>query len=208
MATFRLRVSGTWNGGERWTFGLHGNATQSTATVADALQVAATEMWSGTGTPAGAMNTLYSDDVVMTTLTAAELDFGTGRQLTRADRDVSLPGVATADSLPPQCAVVVSLRTELAQAGGRGRYYLPAPALSASAGGRIAAAAQATFVAATTRFIASLRGAQITPVLYRRPTPERPAQALLLVGGNIGDVFDTQRGRRQQLTESRTPFPI
>lgn len=208
MALFRLRVSGSWNGGETWTFGLHASAASSTATVADALQVAATQMWSGSGTPAGALNTLYSEDVVLTTLTASELDFANGRQLTRADRDVNLPGVATADSLPPQNAVVISLRTELAQAGGRGRYYLPSPALTASAGGRIAPAAQALIVAATTRFFASLRSATINPVVYRRPRPNFPSQQLAIVSANVGDVFDTQRSRRMQLTETRLPIPV
>lgn len=208
MATFRLRVSGTWNGGETWTFGLHGSSAASVATVADALQQAASEMWSGSGTPTGALNTLYSDDVIMTTMTAAELDFATGRQLTRADRNVSAPGVATADSLPPQCAVVISLRTELAQAGGRGRWYFPSPALTASAGGRIAPAAQAIYRDASTRFIASLKGSAITPVVYRRPRPTFPAQQLTVTSSNVGNVFDTQRSRRQQLTESRMNIPV
>jgi len=204
MALYQLRASGTWNGAETWNFGLHGSSSASVAAVADSWAAALTEAWSGTGTPAGALQTYYPEEVVLGTATAAALSATTGQQLARADVDVNLPGTSVAEMLPPQCAVVVSLRTPVANRTGRGRFYLPAPAVNAVAAGLIAPAAQQDFVDAMTRLFASLDAAAFTPQLFSRST----FILTTIDAFNIGNVFDTQRRRRNQLQEVRIPGTV
>lgn len=204
MALYMLRAAGTWNGGEVWNFTLHALATIGTEQAATAWADALTEAWSGAGTPAGALATLYSPDVVLQTATAGQIAQPGGGQVARADVTIGLPGTAVADSLPPQCAVVISLRTGLANRAGRGRFYLPATAVDASAGGRLSTAAQTTIANAMTRMFAALDPTGITPVIYGRLT----GSTNTITSANVGDVYDTQRRRRNQLTETRMAIAV
>lgn len=199
MALYHLRASGVWEESETFTFGLHVTSSASTAAVADSWAAALTEAWSGAGTPAGALNAAYSAGVVINQATAALLTQTSGQQTARADRAVNLVGTSAEDSLPPQVAVVVSLRTEVANRSGRGRFYLPAPAVNAVSAGRFTTALQQNFVNAWTRAFAALDSAGATPVLFSRTTFANTT----ITSFNIGDVFDTQRSRRNQLVESR-----
>lgn len=199
MALYQLKASGTWNGAEVFNFGIHATSSASTAAVADDWAAALTEAWSGAGTPAGALETYYGAEVILQTATAGALSITTGQQLARADVDLSLPGVSASDNLPPQCAVVVSLRTEVANRSGRGRFYLPAPAFNACVAGLIGSAAQQDFVDAITRLFAGLDASAITPVLFSRSTFIQTT----ITDFNIGNVFDTQRRRRNGLQEVR-----
>lgn len=199
MALYLLRASGTWNGSETFNFGMHCTSAASTAAVAGSWAGALTEAWSGAGTPAGTLETYYGAEVVLSLATAAALSPTTGQQMARADVDVSLPGVSASDNLPPQCAVVVSLRTDVANRSGRGRFYLPAPAFNAAVGGLIGPAVQQDFVDAITRLFAELDSAAITPILFSRSTFIQTT----ITSFNIGNVFDTQRRRRNGLAEVR-----
>lgn len=199
MALYHLRASGVWEESETFNFGLHATSSAATAAVANSWALALTEAWSGAGTPAGALNAAYSAGVVIDQATASLLTQTSGQQTARADVAVNLVGTSAEDSLPPQVAVVVSLRTELANRAGRGRFYLPAPAANAVTAGRFTTAVQQNFVNAMTRMFASLDGAGITPVLFSRTTFANTT----ITSFNIGDVFDTQRRRRNQLVESR-----
>lgn len=204
MALFLLRASGTWNGGETWNFTLHATAAVSAAAAAGSLAGALEEMWSGVGTPAGALGTLYSPDVVLGTATAGEINEQSGQQIARADVAVNAAGTATGSSLPPQCAVVISLRTAIANRTGRGRFYLPATSVDALDAGRISAAAQTTIANAMTRLFAELDAAAITPVIYSRTRHVTTT----ITDANVGDVYDTQRRRRNQLNEQRVTIPV
>lgn len=199
MALYHLRASGVWEESETFTFGLHVTSSASTAAVADSWAAALTEAWSGPGTPAGTMAPAYSAGVVINQATAALLTQTSGQQTARADRVVNLVGTSAEDSLPPQIAVVVSLRTEVANRTGRGRFYLPAPAVNAVTAGRLTTAIQTNFVNAMTRLFTSLDSAGATPVLFSRTTFANTT----ITSFNIGDVFDTQRSRRNQLVETR-----
>lgn len=199
MALYHLKASGQWFGSEVFNFGIHATSSAATAAVATTWAQALTEAWSGSGTPTGALNAAYATDTVIDLATASLLTQTSGQQTARADVAVNLPGTSAEDSLPPQCAVVVSLRTELANRAGRGRFYLPAPAVNAVTAGRFTAAIQQNFVNAMTRMFAALDGGGITPVLFSRTT----FQNTTITSFNIGDVFDTQRRRRNQLVEQR-----
>lgn len=199
MALYLLRASGVWEESEVFNFGLHVTSSAATAAVADSWSLALTEAWSGSGTPTGALNAAYSTGVRIDTATAALLTQTSGQQTARADVAVNLVGTSAEDSLPPQIAVVVSLRTELANRAGRGRFYLPAPATNACTAGRLTTAIQTNIVNAMTRMFSALDAAGATPVLFSRTTFANTT----ITSFNVGDVFDTQRRRRNQLVETR-----
>ena len=199
MALYLLRASGRWGTAETFNFGIHATSSAATAAVAGTWAQALTEAWSGAGTPAGALNAAYATTTEIEQATAALLTQTSGQQTARADVDVSLPGTSAEDSLPPQCAVVVSLRTEVANRTGRGRFYLPAPAVNACTAGLINPAIQQNIVNAWTRAFAALDSGGITPVLFSRTTFVNTT----ITSFNVGNVFDTQRRRRNQLVENR-----
>jgi len=199
MALYHLRASGVWEESEVFNFGLHVTSSAATAAVAQSWSLALTEAWSGAGTPTGALNAAYSTGVRIDTATASLLTQTSGQQTARADVAVNLVGTSAEDSLPPQIAIVVSLRTELANRAGRGRFYLPSPATNAVTAGRLTTAIQQNVVNAMTRMFASLDSAGITPILFSRTT----FQNTTVTSFNVGDVFDTQRRRRNQLVETR-----
>lgn len=199
MARMKLRVQGTWGGGEIWNFGMDADSTRTVAETATALAAAVTEAWSGAGTPAGALNTLYSPDVTVTEAQAAEILIASGKQQAKSVAALSLPGVSTDEPLPPQVALVVSKITNVANRTGRGRFYLPAMAVNAVEDGKLSVAARDLVMNAVQRMITSLKGAQITPMLW--------AQGALtgtpITQWGIDTVFDTQRRRRNQLVGDR-----
>lgn len=200
MAKMALRVSGQWISGEIWNFGMHADTTRTAADTAAALAAAVTEAWSGAGTPTGALNSLYGPDVVVTEASAAEILLIGGKQQTKATVALNLPGVSAAAQLPPQVAVVVSKRTNIANRAGRGRFYLPAMTVNAVDGGRLSIASRDLVLNAVERMITSLKGAQVFPMLW----PVGAMNGTPIVAWGVGDVFDTQRRRRNALVEARS----
>lgn len=200
MAKMALRVSGQWITGEIWNFGMDADTTRTAADAAAALAAAVTEAWQGPGTPAGLLNSLYGPDVVVTEASAAEILLVSGKQQTKSTVSLNLPGVATGAQLPPQVAVVVSKRTNVANRSGRGRFYLPAMTVDAVDGGRLSIAARDLVLNAVQRMITSLKGAQVFPMIWSQGA----TTGIPITSWGVGDVFDTQRRRRNALVEARS----
>lgn len=158
---------------------------------------AAQSAWEGFLTTylSGPMAALFSADVVTTGASTAEITVATGRQVTRVDGGVNLPGTSTADMLPFQCAEVVSLRTFFTAATARGRFYLPPMSVAHVTNGRLTAAAVGTVADATQNMLLGLPSAGLTPVVY-----SRTARAAVTINRiKVDDVIDTQRRRRNKL---------
>lgn len=204
MAIMRLRAVGAWSGGDIFNFGLHVDSTASLQATATAWAAALTDMWSGTGTPAGTLSGYYTDQMTINTASAVSLVTATGQQIERIDVPLTLAGTATGEQMPPQVALVVSLRTILATKRGRGRFYLPAMATNVLAAGRLSPAAQTGVLNAAARGLNSLVAAGAPPVIWSIGLPTPPTVSRI----EVGDVFDTQRRRRDQLTEARVAATI
>ena len=116
----------------------------------------------------------------------------------------TLVGTDASGPLPPQCSVVVSLRTALFNKSGRGRFYLPVFGSDVLAAGRLPATAKTQVATAAQKMIQSLNGAGYTVVVYHRST--RTHDNVTQV--NVGDVYDTQRRRRNKLIEARTTLSV
>lgn len=87
----------------------------------------------------------------------------------------------------------------MATRAGRGRFYLPPLAVSTVADGRLSSTAQGTVSSAVEAFLTSLGGASLTPVVRGRSTHTSTP----ITRYDVGDVFDTQRRRRDKLIETR-----
>lgn len=158
-----------------------------------------TDLWNGTATGAG-FGALCVPGVEVNRVTTGEITTATGQQQTLRESTVSLPGAATASALPADVAIVVSLRSPLANRSGRGRFYLPQPAVTTvTASGRLAAGPQGDIVTTLSEAWATANGAGESPVVYSRTR----RQVVPITSFNIGDLFDTQRRRENALSESR-----
>jgi hypothetical protein len=102
-------------------------------------------------------------------------------------------------------AIVVSLRSPVANRTGRGRFYLPQPTTNAlTAVGRLDETAQSTIVDALTAAWTQANAAGENPVIYSRT--QRATREI--TSFNVGDLFDTQRRRENALTENRVSAPM
>jgi len=198
MAIYSLVTQGHTIDGEIWITTIHVSSTGGLVT--DALAALAAgfgAFWTATTThfPAGT----GVDEFI-----ANELSNTTGRQIQQARQSSTLVGTGSGSTLPPQCAEVISLRTSLPTRAGRGRMFMPPLVVGAVTAGRISSAAKADLVTGATDFLTSLSGDGFDPVVYHRA--DRSSTTIQRI--EVGDVFDTQRRRRNKLTEVRTSSDV
>jgi hypothetical protein len=142
MTFYRGTVKGHLEGGEIFNFSMHfSGVTGQAATGATELADAVTLMWSGTNSPAGNITALYPASIGVDGVTFDELD-SSGHNVQQGRAALSLVGTGTDEPLPPQCAVVVSLRSNTPTRAGRGRFYLPSPVTTTVIDQRLDSAAQ------------------------------------------------------------------
>lgn len=189
MTMFRHKMQGTFPGGEIWVTGLHSQGDVSVADANSAWSDAVQTFWTGN------YDEYVDPDVTLTRITTVSIDESTGKQITRVDDDVSLPGASDSDSLPPQVAVIFSLRTDRATRAGRGRMYLPVPAKNAAGGGELSTAFGKTAAKAGNQLLDGLEGGSLTPVIWGGAG----ATPFTITDGMVASVFGTHRTRRNKL---------
>jgi hypothetical protein len=161
-------------------------------------------LWNGQDTLPG-YATLCSADVSIQRITTGEISPLTGQQQTLRESNVDIAGTSEANALPADVAIVVSLRSPVANRTGRGRFYLPQPTTDAlTAVGRLDETAQSTIVDALTAAWTQANAAGENPVIYSRT--QRATREI--TSFNVGDLFDTQRRRENALTENRVSAPM
>jgi hypothetical protein len=177
----------------RYQFGWWSDSGASLA----AAQAAAVT-WAGTFW--GGFEDLTMDTVTLVEVTTREIDPSDGVQLALDADTVSHAGTVTTLALPTDVCIVCSLRTNLANRRGRGRMYLPqmASAPTLSLVGRLAASAQTAIADALASAWSGYSGTG-SPVVYSRVN--RSFQAVTEF--DVGDLFDTQRGRQDRVAEDR-----
>ena len=161
-------------------------------------------LWNGQDTLPG-YATLCSANVSIQRITTGEISPLTGQQQTLRESNVDIPGTSEANALPADVAIVVSLRSPVANRTGRGRFYLPQPTTDAlTAVGRLDETAQSTIVDALLAAWTQANAAGENPVIYSRT--QRATREI--TSFNVGDLFDTQRRRENALTENRVSAPM
>lgn len=150
--------------------------------------------------------TAYSTgDVGVDRITTGEIDVATGQQQTLRETGVTVAGTIVGDNLPGEVALVVSLRTAVANRTGRGRFYLPQPAAVASAAdGTLSVDAQSAIVAALSFAWGNSNGAGTNPVVYSRTN----RSTAVIQTFNVGSLFDVQTRRQNSLVEARISDPM
>lgn len=199
MTVYANVARGTFPG-ESWSFTLHTeNAAGSLATALSTWHDAVSLMFDGSPSGTNALKTLIATDVSVTEVSTASLDPVTGKQVSRVSSALVWAGTNVGASLPPQCAVGGSLRTAKATRAGRGRFYLPPFSVDTVAFGRLDGTDQALVLAAIGHMLSHLQGAGYLPVIYHRSTKLTDD----ITTYDVGDVYDTQRRRRDKLIETR-----
>lgn len=201
MALYHHLFKGTHSNADPWQFGWYSNSAASN-TVAQAAAVTwLTNLWNGPGGTNG-LGSLCTSAIASTTVTTLELDPATGGQLTRLDTASALTGAAAGNSLPPDVALVCTLRGAGANRRNLGRFFLPSLAvLSTDASGNVLAASITTLTAALT-FAYSGFHATGSTTLYSRTDHLLRA----VTRADVGNRWDTLRHRDATKTETRTAF--
>jgi len=203
MTTFLATAQGH-TPGEEWTFGVH--FVGSPASLGDAVtswHTAVNLLWTTVGT-ATTLQGYTSVVVGIDDVAVAELDDGTGRQVSKEMTALSLVGTALGETLPPQVSGCVSTRTALATKAGRGRFYLWPFSVDAVNNGRLDSDVVATMAEAAQAMLQSMDGDGLQPVVFHRNL----VTTTNITRIDVGNVFDTQRRRRNQLVEVRTSLTI
>lgn len=194
MPLYKNEYEGTLSTGEQFIFGWWMDSNEAIDGAHTISQDWIDTFWTG------GYDAFVSTSVEVTQVRTREVTTGTGGQVRLRETSVSHPGVEAGDSMSPHTCIVVSLRTDLANRSGRGRFYLPQPAeITNTAEGRISSGTVSGIISALN---AAWSGTSslATPVVYSRTN----SSTQNVVTFNVGDVYDSQRRRRNELTEART----
>lgn len=133
----------------------------------------------------------------------------------QADNLQEVPAAGAASEFPPQVALAVSTLSPAAGPTGRGRFYLPVPAVGPLASFRVQDAAMARFTNSMHDFVVltgdafAAKGAGRAVVAsagsIKRAIP--PANRLI-TSVRVGNVLDTIRSRRSALNEVYATRPV
>lgn len=102
--------------------------------------------------------------------------------------------------LPPQVAIVASLRTGRRGPGGRGRMFLPLVASTPAAGGTVGTADRTLVAQSVSDFCDALWDAGVVPAVVNSGALRYSSISHI----ECGNLYDTQRRRRNQAVETRT----
>lgn len=200
MPLYQHRFRGHNAAGDIWQFTWWSNSLRTTADANTAAVAWLNELWDPAGAALG-LGSLVVAGVGADRVSTGRINPSTGLQDQLAEGTVALVGTAVGSSLPPDVALVVSLRTALANRRGRGRFYLPAMAASTlAADGRVATAAITTLVGALTAAWGPYTTGVDTVVVYSRTG----RMDTTVSSFDIGNLFDTQRRRDNKIVEVRT----
>lgn len=115
-------------------------------------------------------------------------------------------GASSTSALPPQCSVVASWGTAVAGRHGKGRIYLPAPVTSqvTTDGGLLSSVPQGAIASSTADLIAALNYSGVGADSYADAivTGAPWTKYSKVASVRVGNVIDTQRRRRNQITET------
>lgn len=208
----RVTISGTaFGGAEIWSTGFYmgalaGNAPDPTLAWAEQIRTHWTTFFTATG--AGAFPTSHST----TAIKLSKLSAATGKAIldktVYANVQNPITG-ATGVFNPPQTALVATLLSTKARGlAAKGRMYLPPAASGVGTNGRIATTVRDAIATNLKTFFDAINGQGDVPSLLilasqgRTPPLVGGPENAVMTSLRVGDVYDTQRRRRNGLAES------
>lgn len=200
MALYQHRFSGHTAALESWMFTWWADSSRSAGNAHAAAVTWVNVLFDG-ATAGNGLEDHLATTVGLDAVTTIEINPATGTQISRIDGAVSRPGVSVSNTLPGDVCLVASLRTATPTISGRGRFYLPPLTVAdVDTTGRVAADLVTDLVAALGAAWTGYNSASDRPVVYSRT--QRVTRNI--TSFNVGDLFDTQRGREDRLVETRT----
>lgn len=204
MAVYRCRIRGHSATILDWSIGFHVSAvTGVAAALASAVADGFADMWDGVPSGTNAVKTLYDVATLADDVLVDELESDNVHNAAQATSTLTLAGTGSGFPLPPQNAVVISKVSSLPSRRGRGRMYMPPPTVDTDDSGRLDTAARDIFaVGAKNMFttISTAAGGAYELVIVHPDFIPSAFTAFTQV--KVGDVFDTQRNRRNKLKEA------
>lgn len=204
MAFYRLTYRYIAVTDEEGVFTVH---VQGSAGSAASLAVIAADagslLWQGAAPPADNIDQFVPTGVILQDVVVDELD-ASGKNVAQATHTLNHAGTSADEELPPQNSMACSTRTALPTRAGRGRFFLPPYAVTTVASARATGLTRTRTATACQGFIQHLSDNAFPAVVYHRGFNTGD----LITSIDVGDVFDTQRRRRNALTETRTSLPI
>jgi len=199
MALYRIDFQGTLHGIETFQ---HGHNVQSSGTAQDVADDADAAWSTLLGT--ANVNTFWNTGVVWSQVNVSELGATPADPIvTSAQAVISLAGTSTDAGLPPQVTPCVSFVTATAGSRARGRMFLPAPDdTTLTTAGRLVAGFRTQLVTSLQTYFNTMEAAgHVTQVVSSVGGVYTPYAVNTI---RIGDVFDTQRRRRNSIAEVYT----
>ena len=210
-AVVRCTIAGSiYGGAEQWSTGFwlgheETDAEDPTQAAADAIRA----LWDTFYTSATApFSSLFATTEVRLTWFSAPGNIDEGKTQFAVIQNPAT-GSASTTKFPPQIALVASLRSDRARGrGSHGRMFLPGPAMILGTNGKISTSDRDLVADRLKTFFDGIRASASIPWDPILVSPEK-ATVPITAGINetithvmVGDVYDTQRRRRNQLVES------
>lgn len=201
MALWKITYGGNMPGGDVFQHGCY-MTTDDAVGIASVLTNGVSAL-TALLTTAGGMQATFTIPTVWASVTTELIAPLDGSVLAVDVASVSRAGTNVNNPLPGNCAVCVTFRTATTTRSGRGRWYLPCPAvdalttlgrLNSTTTGRIAVSMNAFWTALQAGLTAA------DAVVYSKAT----ASTHTITSWDVGDVVDTMRSRRNKLVESRS----
>lgn len=199
MTLFLHKFIGKCAAGDQFNYGWHATSIRSIDDAHAAAIVWNQTLWNG-ATAGNGYKDHTTADVSMLSVITVERNTADGKQLARRQTGQVIAGVAAGNALPADVALICSLRTQLPQRTGRGRFFLPQPAASVlTATGRASADFQNDTDAALAAAWAAYNSGVDRPVIYSTTFRVlRPVTSY-----DIPDVFGCQSARENELLALR-----
>jgi len=191
---------------EIWDTTMHVNdAPGAAAGILAAFATAVTDLWTNPGTPADSIQAYVSTLVGVDELVVDELD-GLGKNVAQARGSLAIAGTSINESLPPGVSVCVSTRTAKPTRQGRGRFYLPPFVTSTVSTFRLDATIRDHVAGAAAKYVQDIKDGTLNgPIVWSKNTGD---QTFFITSIDVGDVFDSQRRRRDKMDEERIAIAI
>lgn len=219
--TTRVSIMGTFAGGaEEWSTGFwfgyeDGDADLPDQALADGIRNA----WQAFYTNA---QSYFSSNFQCTVVKCSSV--GTDGKSSAADTIYStfpanVQGTS-ANHMPPQIALVATLQSATARGvGSKGRMYLPGPGIELAAGGKLNAGKVSLLADQLGVFLTAVNALPANNVILNASHGSLNPDGSVKIGGSaavskavqtvkVGDVYDTQRRRRNGLSEVYISRPI
>lgn len=197
MALYQHRFIGAQDAGDDFVFAWWSDSAASIDTAQAAAVQWLSDLVAGPSAGNGLQDRITSG-VSFSFVRTGLINVADGQQQQLRETAVTHAGVATGNSLPADVALVCSLRTDLANRRGRGRFYLPALSTITVTAGKLTTSHQVALADAL-EFAWNGYSSTGSPVVYSRTS--RAFQPVVTF--DVGNLFDTQRRREAQITEVR-----